>query len=312
MANWLTNVAQLVYFIRLGRPVFLVGGFVFHGLGIAMALHAGADLNVVILLWGQVAITAVQLTTHYGNEFFDLEADLANQSPTNWSGGSRILPAGLLSPRVALIAALALAALAFTAALVLGFGLRTGPLTLPLLLLALGTAWSYSAPPIRLHSRWVGELTAALLVPGLTPLIGFYLQMGHLIWLPVLAILPLCCLQFAMLLSVHFPDADGDAAAGKRTLVVRLGRVNAARLYIISLALAYLLLVPLVWAGVPAEVTVAIALSLPLALWQIRRMAREEWTAPSNWNSLAFWSVALLVGTAVLETAAFFWLAWPP
>jgi hypothetical protein len=31
---------------------------------------------------------------------------------------------------------------------------------------------------------------------------------------------------------------------------------------------------------------------------------------PTQWNSLAFWSVALLIGTAALETVAYFWLAW--
>ena len=38
-----------------------------------------------------------------------------------------------------------------------------------------------------------------------------------------LTIVPLALLQFAMLLAIEFPDATGDAATGKRTLVVRLG-----------------------------------------------------------------------------------------
>ena len=50
-------------------------------------------------------MTSFQLMTHYANDYFDLEADRANQTPTTWSGGSRVLPAGELSPRVALIAA---------------------------------------------------------------------------------------------------------------------------------------------------------------------------------------------------------------
>ena len=47
-------------------------------------------------------MTAAQLMTHYANDYFDLEADRANRTPTRWSGGSRVLPAGVLPPRVAL------------------------------------------------------------------------------------------------------------------------------------------------------------------------------------------------------------------
>ncbi|MFN8450085.1 MAG: hypothetical protein U0521_16260 [Anaerolineae bacterium] len=45
-----------------------------------------------------------------------------------------------------------------------------------------------------------------------------------------------------MLLAADFPDAAGDDFAGKRTLVVRIGMVRAARLYALALVLAYLVL----------------------------------------------------------------------
>jgi hypothetical protein len=53
----------------------------------------------------------------------------------------------------------------------------------------------------------------------------------------------------------------------------------------------------------------AVLLPLPLALWQAWRMARGDWQNRATWNSLAFWSIGLLMGTALLETAAFLWLA---
>ncbi|RME44967.1 MAG: prenyltransferase, partial [Chloroflexi bacterium] len=130
-------------FIRLGRPHFLAGGFVLHGLGVAMALYSGASLSVPALLWGQVAITATQWMTHYSNEFFDLSADRANPTPTRWAGGSRVLPAGDLSPRIALAASLVLGGLAVSATLVLALIIQPGPLTPGLLLLALFLAWEY-------------------------------------------------------------------------------------------------------------------------------------------------------------------------
>jgi 1,4-dihydroxy-2-naphthoate polyprenyltransferase len=291
--------------IRLGRPLFLIGGFALHALGVSMALVSGASLDPAALLWGQVAITAIQIMTHYSNDYFDLAADRANQTPTRWSGGSRVLVEGHVQPRAALLTALASGVVGLGASCWLAFAVRTGPLTLPLLLLALIVAWSYSSPPLSLNKRGLGEIAGGLLITGLTPLVGFYLQAGRLALLPFLAVFPLACLQVAMLIIINYPDADGDRAAGKHTLLYHLGPERAARLYLGVLALAYLPLPLLVWWGLPGVVALALLLPGPLAAWQAWRMARGEWAEPARWNSLAFWSVGLLIASASAEVMAF-------
>jgi 1,4-dihydroxy-2-naphthoate octaprenyltransferase len=298
-------IKRVYAFILLGRPFFLVGGFVMHGLGVAMALYSGASLNLAALFWGQIAVSAIQWMTHYANDYFDVAADLANQTPTHWSGGSRILTESRLAPRVALVTAQIFAAVATVAALILAIVVQTGTLTLPLIALALLLAWFYSAPPIRLHSRGLGELTTALLVPTLVPLTGYYLHTGRLELLPVLAILPLACLQFCMLLSIEFPDEASDRTVHKGTLVVRLGAKHAAKLYMTVLLLAYLTLPLLILAGFPSLPALAIILMSPLAIWQLRRVRRGDIFQPRHWNNFAFFSVALLIGTAFVELVAF-------
>jgi 1,4-dihydroxy-2-naphthoate octaprenyltransferase len=299
------TLKRLKAFILLGRPLFLVGGIVMHGLGAAIALYNGVSIHWAALLWGQIAISACQWMTHYANDYFDLAADRANRTPTNWSGGSRILAEARLAPRVAHITALIFAVVAVVAALVLAFVVQTGALTLPLIAIALALAWFYSAPPIRLHSRGFGELTTALLVPTLVPLTGYYLQSGRLDLLPLLASFPLGCLQFCMLLAIEFPDETGDRAVHKGTLVVRLGAKRAAKLYMTVLMLAYLSLPLLVIAGLPRLPALAIALMSPLALWQLRRARRGDIFRPEHWNQFAFFSVALLIGTGVVEPVSY-------
>lgn len=227
----MSHLKRLVALIRLGRPHFLIGGVIFHALGVVMAVYAGAKLNLAAVLWGQIAVTATQWMTHYANDYFDLEADRANRTPTRWSGGSRVLVEGKLAPQIALIMACVLAGIALVAIGVLSISIQPGIGTLSVLLVALLLAWFYSAPPLRLHSRGIGELTTAMIVTLLTPLTGYYLQTGRVDWLPLLAVMPLCCLQVAMLVAIEFPDAVGDRQAGKRTLVVRFGPAVAARLY---------------------------------------------------------------------------------
>ena len=138
----------------------------------------------------------------------------------------------------------------------------------------------------------------------MVPAFGFLLQARVLAAPVVLAAVLPCALQFAMLLAIEFPDAAGDAAAGKRTLVVRMGALPAARLYA-ALTLAGFGALP-VWAlvGLPARVALAPLLLAPIAVWQAVRVARGGYGDPNRWGSIAFWSVALLIASAGLELAA--------
>ncbi|MFL5303672.1 MAG: prenyltransferase [Polyangia bacterium] len=295
-------MGRLVAFVRLGRPQFLVGGFVLYALGAALAVTGGAPFDGGRYVWGQVVVTLTQLMTHYSNDYFDLDADRANLTPTRWSGGSRVLPGGVLAPVVALRAAVTLLAAATVAAALLARRAGTAPGGLAAAMIAV--AWQYSAPPGRLCARGLGEAATALVVTLMVPAFGFLLQARALAAPVVLAAVLPCALQFAMLLAIEFPDAAGDAAAGKRTLVVRMGALPAARLYA-ALTLAGFGALP-VWAlvGLPARVALAPLLLAPIAVWQALRVARGGYGDPNRWGSIAFWSVALLIASAGLELAA--------
>ena len=296
---------RIRYFVRLGRPLHLAGGFVFNGLGIAVTLFLGVTVNWTAAVWCQLAITATQLMTHYSNDYFDQDADAVTLTPTRWASGSRVLPAGLVQPRAALIAALVCGGIALATTAVLTTIVPSPFWTFCLLLLAIFLAWNYSSPPLWLNRRGLGEISAALLVPGLTTLLSFQVQTGRLALLPILAVVPLCFFQFAMLLSVNFPDAAGDTLVNKRTLVVIYGARRTATLFLVVLACPYLLLPLLVWLGLPLAVAFAVLLTLPIAAWQGWRIRQGAATDPDRWEALAFWSIGLLMTTALLETAVF-------
>ncbi len=296
-------------FIQLGRPLFLLGGFLLYGLGAVMALTIGVRLNLAVYLLGQVAVTSIQLMTHYSNEYFDLEADKLNTTPTDWSGGSRVLVERHIQPQVALVTSITMGAIALLTTFGLVLFTDVGPLAGPFLILALILGWSYSSPPLQLNMRGLGEVTGALLIPGFTPLAGFYLQAGRLELLPFLAVFPLCCFQFCMLLVINYPDAAGDAAAGKRTLIHYLGENKVASLYLAVLLLAYVALPLLVLLGLPFQVAIALLMVSPLAIWMGIRMLRGAWARPAQWNSLAFWSIGLVMTSVAAELLAFLLIA---
>jgi 1,4-dihydroxy-2-naphthoate octaprenyltransferase len=180
------------------------------------------------------------------------------------------------------------------------------------LLVAGALAWAYSAPPLRLLARGLGEVDTALVVTGLVPFAAFALQAraGDAVATLLAAVAPLAILQFAMLLAIEFPDAAGDAATGKRTLVVRLGGARAARLHAAANVAAIGALVAAAGAGLPVVPALAVA---PLAAWRASRALAGDGGDPRRHESTAFWAVALVALTGALELAGLVYpaLGWP-
>lgn len=294
--------SQCVSLIRLGRPKFLLGGFALYGLGVLCSLAIGEPFSLGVFLWGQLAVTAIQLTTHYSNEYFDYHADLANRTPTRWSGGSRVLVHAEVPRIAALFAATfcALCACLATGLLVLIFGV-SALVALPLLGMMLLLSWSYSSPPLRLHSRGFGEPTVAIVVPFLTPLSGFLLQAERLHLLPVLFTLPLVALQLNMLFTLQFPDERGDQSVGKRTWVTLFGPDRIAWLSSVLIAIAFSFSFLIAGRLLPRLTGWAWLLLMPLGIFQLVRLLKGDWRRQEAWESLAFGSVALFFLATVAD-----------
>lgn len=102
-------------------------------------------------------------------------------------------------------------------------------------------AYSYSAPPLLLNHRRLGELDATLITSILVPLLSICAQQGSppLPLFLQLVIPPTLC-KFALFLTLNIADRRADHAASKITLAVHLGRRGGARLHYFLTVLAYL------------------------------------------------------------------------
>lgn len=249
-------------FIRLTRPMFLLGGVTLYGLGTAMAASQGASIRLDRLALGQVMVTAIQLFAQYANEYFDADGDALNTRRTWFSGGSGVLGAGGLA-RAAGGRAMRIAAVCGAAAIVATA--TQSPTTAALGALCMLGAWAYSAPPLALMGSGLGELSASIIVAFLTPLTAVSLHGGRLDPGMAAALASLVLLHWAMLLAFSLPDQASDAAIGKRTLVVRIGamRAAAAHAVLIGAALALLAALGLTWP--PARF---VWIAFPAAIWQ--------------------------------------------
>jgi 1,4-dihydroxy-2-naphthoate octaprenyltransferase len=178
------------------------------------------------------------------NDYYDARsgADAANTERLfPFTGGSRFIQNGVLSEAETGRLGYALLALVVPAGLWLSLQSAPGLLLIGLAGLFLG--WAYTAPPLALVSRGLGE--AAVAAGWLIVVAGAdFVQRGAFSATPLVAGLSYALLVAAILFINEFPDRRGDEAAGKRTLVVRLGPDNAkwALLGLVLVAYAWLVL----------------------------------------------------------------------
>jgi 1,4-dihydroxy-2-naphthoate octaprenyltransferase len=99
-----------------------------------------------------------------------------------------------------------------------------------LFVLGNGIGWFYSAPPVRLSSRGLGEAATATAIGLLIPGMGYLAIAGSLDLTFLLAAFPILLYGAAFILSVEIPDREADALSAKMTYIVRNGVTAGMRL----------------------------------------------------------------------------------
>jgi 1,4-dihydroxy-2-naphthoate octaprenyltransferase len=137
-------------------------------------------------------------------------------------------------------------------------------------------SWCYSMKPLQLSYHRLGEAAVAVLFGPVTVLGGAYMQTGRLPPPHVLALsLPFGLVTAALLVANEVPDAQTDAAAGKRTVVNWVGGNRAYLVFAGLTAAAYagaLLGVALAWIS---SLALLALITLPLACGVGRTLRRH-------------------------------------
>jgi 1,4-dihydroxy-2-naphthoate octaprenyltransferase len=187
--------------------------------------------------WGKAALAlvvalALQVGTNYANDYADgvRGTDAARVGPVR-------LVAGGLAPARAVRAA-ALAAFAVAAVAGLALSLWTSPVLLALGAASIAAGWLYTGGPRPYGYVGLGEVFVFAFF-GLAAVVGTaYVASGHLAALAFAAACPVGLVAVALLVVNNLRDLPSDAAAGKRTLAVRLGARRTRLAYTASLGLA--------------------------------------------------------------------------
>jgi 1,4-dihydroxy-2-naphthoate polyprenyltransferase len=215
------------------------------------------------------------------DDYFDYKhsVDILKDGEKNpYTGGSGTLSQGLIKPSHMLVASLT----CFFTTVVIGMYLAYMRGITVLLFGLFGglCAVFYTAPPVSLSHRGLGEL--ALLVNfGTTIGLGsYYVQAQRLSTQAFLATLPLGIMLFSMIVINEIPDIEQDRLAGKLTLIVRYGAENGIKFYVASWILTYIIILGGVALGILPWLSLIALLSLPLVYKSIQ-ILRANYSSPT-------------------------------
>jgi 1,4-dihydroxy-2-naphthoate octaprenyltransferase len=263
----------LRYFLAT-RPAFLSVTLIGCLVGLASAFASGGVGSIVLaavtLLFALLAHAGVNVL----NDYYDARngTDALNTGRIfPYTGGSRFIQNGVLTLRETARFGAALFGVVMAAGLALMLVSSPG-------LFAIGAAglfigWAYSAPPLALNSRGVGELCVALGF-GLVVVGADFVQRTEFSVFPVVASVSYALLVANVLYMNQFPDRAADAAAGKRHWVVRLSVSQARWGYVAIALIAYLWLAGAVVAGALPPTTLLALFAAPLSGLAARDLLR--------------------------------------
>ncbi|HEX7718647.1 MAG TPA: UbiA family prenyltransferase, partial [Woeseiaceae bacterium] len=289
LRDWLTAL----------RLQFYLTTWIAYAIGALAASGSGALATRTFWI-GYAVLFLIEAATVFTNEVVDYPADVLNKRYGPFNGGSRVIVDGRLSRAELQLAAWIASGMAALLAAILAFYTAAPPgASLVLLAAVLVLAIAYTAPPLKLSYRTLGELDVgfthgpAVLVCGWVFLGGaWYDPLPWLMGLPIgLAILP-------SIILANIPDREADAVVGKCTIAVRFGQRTAIMSAMVATGIAAAS--ALTWPyldGIPRGYVLVPWLALPHALWLLSLLARSLRTegVPTNMMTLMLASLTYVL-----------------
>ena len=214
---------QLRFVLRLARLHFLVPGFMLYLLGYQLALLGGVENDLTKFVFGYLIFGTAHLSVSFSNDYFDRHSD-QNSVKTAFSGGSKVLVEHPELESLALNLALFLLCSSIVANVFFTIVYSYSFLFFVFGLIGVLLGWFYTAPPLKLAYRGLGELVAIFAIGFLMPGMGYLVASGTVSSLLQWIILPLSCYGLFFIITVELPDVESDAVGQKKSLLVKLGR----------------------------------------------------------------------------------------
>jgi len=238
MKNY-ANTWMIHEIIRLGRLPFLGAGFILYATGAVLAAIETGHIPAEQFIAGYLIVMPAHLSVSYSNDYYDFDLD-GSDSSTKYSGGSGVLQRHPELRSFAWRFAVFLIAISIMLSIIYAITYRN-PSVFLLTVSGSLLGWFYSAPPLRLSYRGLGEIATAI-TGFLFPAMGYSVIAGGPELQILLFTIPIMLLQLVFIINVEIPDIHEDLAGGKMTLPVRIGVRDSRRIMVLASATATVML----------------------------------------------------------------------
>ena len=278
---------MLSYWLRAIRIRFLLASVIAVSLGLAVTWwHSGA-IDIFQAALTMAGVIALHASVDLLNDYWDFKRGIDTRTKrTGMSGGTGVLPEGLLKPKSVYNAGI----LFLVAGGLIGgyFVVLHGVVIGVILAFAIMSIYFYSTKIV----NW-GLAEVFVAVKGTLIVMGtYYIQNSELTDVVVLSGIVVGVLSSLVLFVASFPDHDADKEKGRRTLVILFGRQKAVSIFYIFPIISYGIIIGCAAMSIiPVFCLISLA-AIPVVISSIRKLkssiSDEDKIIPAMKSTLTF------------------------
>lgn len=252
---------MLSTWLRAVRIKFLLASVISVGLGLAISWWQTSVIDIGFAALTLAGVVALHASVDLLNDYWDYKRQIDTETTrTQFSGGTGVLPEGLLKPIEVYRVGMAL--LILGSAVGAFFIYEKGIVIAIILGFAVISIYFYST---RIVDSGLGEIFVA--IKGTMIVLGtYFVQSSNITQEPILAGIISGVLSSIVLFVNSFPDYEADKAHGRKTLVIVLGKAKAASSIWIFPAVIYGIIIIGVVASIFPIVTLITLITIPIAI----------------------------------------------
>jgi len=293
---------MLSVWLRAVRIRFLLASVISVFLGLAINWWQEKTFNLEFAVLTLAGVVALHASVDLLNDYWDYKRQIDTETKrTKFSGGTGVLPEGLLKPTQVYRAGIIMLIIG---ALIGGYFIYERGIIIAVILgFAIISIYFYST---RIVDSGLGEVFVA--IKGAMIVLGtYFVQNPHITIEPILAGIVSGILSSTVLFVNSFPDYEADKAHGRKTLVIVLGKSRAASSVWIFPIASYGIIIGSVITHLFPTVSLITLLTLPIVIRSgislRRKFDQVEEFVPIMKNFVSYSRItgALLVASFVID-----------